>query len=273
MWEVRVFTGTDQRGRPTQLSRTVRGGKRDALRLAAELETGKGQARPAGRFVSDVLDGWVEQSLATWAPSSARDQQSRVASIKKDPIVRIPLARLTVADVERFAAMYGKARRSFIRLGEGMTRLAQGGQALRAVALLPGVTGAYGRKGGGALLLSAGSCNLNYNAVRKPSGPATTRTINHLRLGEDLLSLRDDRLGSLLLLLWRPSAALGRPDPSALFIEQRDGFGRSRSGGLARGRGCRAAPPAARRRTILLELAQVDDRDHGGTRPPVCNHR
>ncbi|HEX2886446.1 molybdopterin-dependent oxidoreductase, partial [Vineibacter terrae] len=56
---------------------------------------------------------------------------------------------LSVADIERLAALYGKARTPFIRLGEGMTRLAQGGQALRAVALLPGVTGAYGRPGGG----------------------------------------------------------------------------------------------------------------------------
>ena len=30
VWEVRVFTGRDDRGRPTQTSRTVRGGKRDA---------------------------------------------------------------------------------------------------------------------------------------------------------------------------------------------------------------------------------------------------
>src|SRR5262245_58403809 len=52
---------------------------------------------------------------------------------------------LAVADVERLAALYGNANTSFIRIGEGMTRLARGGQALRAVALLPGVTGAYGR--------------------------------------------------------------------------------------------------------------------------------
>ena len=71
--------------------------------------------------------------------------------------------------------MYGKAMAALIRLGEGMTRLAAGGQALRAVALLPGVTGHYAVKGGGALLLTAASCDLNYNAVRKPSGPASAR--------------------------------------------------------------------------------------------------
>ena len=112
---------------------------------------------------------------------------------------------LPVADIERFAALYGKAKRSFIRLGEGMTRLAQGGQALRAVALLPGVTGAYGRRGGGALLLTAGTAALDYNAVRKPSGPAATRMVNHLRLGEALLELRDPPIRALFVAANNPA--------------------------------------------------------------------
>ncbi len=56
VWEVRVFTGTDARGRPTQMSKTIHGGKRDAERLAAEMEVGPGSASPAGRTVGDVLD-------------------------------------------------------------------------------------------------------------------------------------------------------------------------------------------------------------------------
>ena len=102
VWEVRVFTGADARGRPTQMSRTVRGGKRDAQKLAAQLETNAGDAKPAGRLVADVLDEWVTQNVDTWAPSSARDQQSRVRSIKKDPIARLSLSRLSVGDVERW---------------------------------------------------------------------------------------------------------------------------------------------------------------------------
>ena len=109
VWEVRVFTGSDSRGRPTQLSRTVHGGKREALRVAAELDVGPGRSSPAGRSVSDVLDAWVDQNVDTWAPSSARDQQSRVRSIKKDQIARVPLARLTVGDVERWHKRLRKA--------------------------------------------------------------------------------------------------------------------------------------------------------------------
>src|SRR3974377_1774829 len=91
------------------------------------------------------------------------------------------------------AAMYGAAKRSLIRLGWGMTRFTYGGQALRTVALLPGVTGAYGRYGGGALNGTNASFELNYNAVRKPSGPAETRTINPNRMGGAAAALRNTR--------------------------------------------------------------------------------
>jgi anaerobic selenocysteine-containing dehydrogenase len=121
---------------------------------------------------------------------------------------------LGVADVERLAALYGNAKASFIRIGEGMTRLARGGQALRAVALLPGVTGAYGRLGGGALLLTAASCELNYDAIRKPSGPAATRLVNHLRLGEALLEMKDPPIRGLFIACNNP--AVTNPDAGKL---------------------------------------------------------
>ena len=95
--------------------------------------------------------------------------------------------------------MYGKAKAALIRLGEGMTRLTHGGQALRTVALLPGVSGHYAVKGGGAFLLTAASCDLNYAAVRKPSGPASTRQVNHLRLGEELLNMKDPPIRAIYI--------------------------------------------------------------------------
>ncbi len=133
------------------------------------------------------------------------------ALLEREVLPRFPPERvaaitgLAVEDIERFAALYGRAKASFIRLGEGMTRLAQGGQALRAVASLPGVTGAYGRKGGGALLLTAAACELDYDFVRKPSGPAESRTVNHLRLGEALLELRDPPIHGLFVAANNPA--------------------------------------------------------------------
>ena len=65
VWEVRVFTGRDAAGRPTQTSRTVHGGRRDARRVANELEQIGAGSAPAGRTVSDVLDAWVEHNVGT----------------------------------------------------------------------------------------------------------------------------------------------------------------------------------------------------------------
>ena len=144
------------------------------------------RARPTGtcRSASAPTRLWRSASCTSWCATGSCDRayiaaaHARASSgSKREVLPRFPPERvaaitgLAAADIERFAALYGDAKAPFIRLGEGMTRLARGGQALRAVALLPGVTGAYGRKGGGALLMTAASCELNYDAVRKPSGP------------------------------------------------------------------------------------------------------
>src|SRR5215467_8432037 len=108
-----------------------------------------------------------------------------------DPARVAEITGVSAADLERLAHRYGRARAPFIRLGEGMSRSRQGGQAVRAVALLPGVVGAYDTPGGGALLMTATGFGFDSSALRKPSGPSSTRLVNHSRLGEALLNLKD----------------------------------------------------------------------------------
>jgi anaerobic selenocysteine-containing dehydrogenase len=58
-----------------------------------------------------------------------------------DPPRVSAITGVSAADLERLAHLYGRAKAPFIRMGEGMSRCVNGGQAIRAVALLPGVTG------------------------------------------------------------------------------------------------------------------------------------
>jgi anaerobic selenocysteine-containing dehydrogenase len=109
------------------------------------------------------------------------------------------------SDLQRLAHLYGRARAPFIRLGEGMSRSHQGGQAIRAVALLPGVVGAYEKAGGGALLMTAASFGIDATALRRPSGPATARMVNHSRLGEALLTMTNPRLRALFVAANNPA--------------------------------------------------------------------
>src|SRR5262249_37026946 len=117
-------------------------------------------------------------------------------------------------DVERLAHRYGKARAPFIRIGFGMSRCAQGGQATRAVALLPGVTGAYARRGGGALLAAGSGFGLDFARLRRPGGPVETRLVNHSRLGEALLTLREPPIRALFVAANNPAVTC--PDVQAV---------------------------------------------------------
>ncbi|MEZ5852407.1 MAG: molybdopterin-dependent oxidoreductase [Hyphomicrobiaceae bacterium] len=124
---------------------------------------------------------------------------------KREVIPQFPPARaaeitgLAVDDIERLAAMYGATKKSFLRIGWGMTRVMRGGQAMRAVATLPALTGAYGVRGGGAMSVTAASMDFNFAPVRKPSGPASTRDVNHSLLGEALLTLADPPIKGLFI--------------------------------------------------------------------------
>ena len=109
VWEVRVFTGRDAKGRPTQVSKTVRGTKRDAERIAAEL-TVRRPARAAGRTVAELLDLWLEHNDDRWAVTTRQDQESRVKLIKADPISKRTVAGLEVEHVDQWLARLRRAK-------------------------------------------------------------------------------------------------------------------------------------------------------------------
>ena len=133
------------------------------------------------------------------------DRLERDVLPRFDPARVSTISGVSTADLERLARMYGRARAPFIRLGEGMSRCAQGGQTIRAVALLPGVVGAYDRLGGGALLMTAASFGIDSGAIRRPSGPARTRVVNHSRLGDALLNLKGPPIRALFVAANNPA--------------------------------------------------------------------
>ena len=145
-----------------------------------------------------VRDGKCDEAYL--AANTVGFAQWNAEVVAKFPPERVAeITGLSIGDVEQLAALYGATKKSFLRIGWGMTRLAHGGQAMRAVATLPAVTGAYGQWGGGAMSVTAASMDFNFSAVRKPSGPAEARTVNHSLLGEALLTLKDPPLRGLFV--------------------------------------------------------------------------
>jgi anaerobic selenocysteine-containing dehydrogenase len=127
-------------------------------------------------------------------------------------------ARTTGLDaeaIEWLARTYATTRPSFIRLNYGMQRHAGGGMAVRAVSLLPAVTGAWRDVGGGATLSTSGAFRMERNALQRPDWiPAGTRTINMIRLG-DALTLPDAGVGGppvRALVVYNSNPAAVAPD-------------------------------------------------------------
>ncbi|CAB3750010.1 Putative dimethyl sulfoxide reductase chain YnfE [Paraburkholderia solisilvae] len=91
------------------------------------------------------------------------------------------------------ARLYGNTRKASIRLNYGMQRVRGGGNAVRAIACLPSLTGAWRDRAGGALLSSSGWAPVDSFALARPdlmpgwpSAPA--RVINMNEIGNALLN-------------------------------------------------------------------------------------
>src|ERR1051326_7712173 len=95
--------------------------------------------------------------------------------------------RLPVETIEHLARRYATTRPSFIRVNYGLQRHAGGGNAVRAISLLPALTGDWNLIGGGMQLSSSKTFGMREAHIDHHEWiPPGTRTINMTRLGEAL---------------------------------------------------------------------------------------
>ncbi|MBP9805610.1 MAG: molybdopterin oxidoreductase family protein [Candidatus Accumulibacter sp.] len=96
---------------------------------------------------------------------------------------------ISTAAIENLAREYGSTRAAAIRANYGINRTAGGGMALRAVACLPALTGAWRSPAGGVLLSTSGNYPVATAALERPDlmPSPTPRTINMSTIGHDLL--------------------------------------------------------------------------------------
>jgi anaerobic selenocysteine-containing dehydrogenase len=131
-----------------------------------------------GRVDRDYVDRYtvgyeaLAERASAWTPA-------RAASV----------CRIDVAQVERLAHDLGTIKPAAIRLNYGMQRHAGGGNAVRAVACLPALVGAWRDRAGGALLTSSGTYPVDTAALERPDLiRGAPRTINMSAIGDALLS-------------------------------------------------------------------------------------
>lgn len=128
-------------------------------------------------YIADYTVGFEElrQRVAEWSPQ-------RVAET----------CGITVEEVEGLAREYGEtAKRGepvAIRMNYGVQRVHGGGMAVRNIACLPALVGAWRHAAGGVQLSASGTFKKNLAALQRPDLLAKQpRTINMTTIGDDLL--------------------------------------------------------------------------------------
>jgi len=148
-----------------------------ALALMHELIVhGQLDADYIARFVQPGPEGWdgLRERALQWPPE-------RAAAV----------CGVDAADIRELAQDYGRLAPAAIRLNYGMQRVAGGGNAVRLIALLPCLTGAWRQPAGGLLLTASGyfAAARDDAALQRPDLLAgrNPRTINMSTIGDDLL--------------------------------------------------------------------------------------
>ena len=131
----------------------------------------------------DWLDhDYIEQHTLGW--EALRERALQWPPERAAEVCGIPVQQIT-----ELARAYGTTKPAAIRLNYGMQRVRGGGNAVRAVACLPALVGAWRQPAGGMLLSSSAMFPVNRAALHRPDllASKSPRTINMSTIGNDLL--------------------------------------------------------------------------------------
>ncbi|NUX54448.1 molybdopterin-containing oxidoreductase family protein [Paraburkholderia youngii] len=103
-------------------------------------------------------------------------------------------------EIAELARLYAGTKKAAIRLNYGLQRVRGGGNAVRAIACLPSLTGAWRERAGGALLSSSGWAPVDSHALQRPDlmpgwPSKPSRVINMNAIGDALLHPGDATFG------------------------------------------------------------------------------
>ena len=142
-----------------------------------------------------ITHGWLDQDYIDrytlgW-------DQLRERALQWPPERAAQVCGVSVEQIEGLARDWGTTRPAAIRLNYGMQRVRGGGNAVRAIACLPALTGAWRHPSGGLLMSSSGHFPVRRAGLQRPDllGQRRPRTINMSTIGDDLLRQSSDEFG------------------------------------------------------------------------------
>ena len=123
------------------------------------------------------------------------------------------IAKVPARDIEKLAELYAESNPAVIRIGWGLERNRNGGQAAAAILALPTLMGKFGVQGGGYTLSNSGTAKIATNKIAE-SVLWDTREINMNLLGKYLLEENSPPLKALFVYNCNPAVTV--PNQNAI---------------------------------------------------------
>ena len=151
---------------------------------------------------NDWLDhDYIAQHTLGW-------EQLKARALQWPPERAAQVCGLPVEQITALARDYGTTRPAAIRLNYGVQRTRGGGNAVRAIACLPALVGAWRHRAGGLLLSSSSSAPANRAQLQMPQllGTRRPRLINMSTIGDALLDTQAPAIEALVVYNSNPVA-------------------------------------------------------------------
>jgi anaerobic selenocysteine-containing dehydrogenase len=134
-----------------------------------------------------IREGLVDRDYVERYTLGFEELCARAAEYHPERVAAI--CGITVGEIEALARLYGTTRPALIRANYGMQRARGGGMAVRNVACLPALVGAFRDPAGGLLLSTGGNFSVDEAALSRPDllGERRPRTVNMSTIGHALL--------------------------------------------------------------------------------------
>ena len=134
-----------------------------------------------------VVNDWLDHDYI--AKHTLGWEALRERALRWSPERAAAVCGIPAQQIRDLARDYGTTKPAAIRLNYGMQRVRGGGNAVRAIACLPALTGAWRHRAGGVMLSSSGWFPVDRAYLQRPDLLAgrQPRTINMVTIGDDLL--------------------------------------------------------------------------------------
>jgi len=134
-----------------------------------------------------IRDGLIDRDYIERHTLGFEGLRERVRSY--DPARVASICGITAGEIESLARLYGTTRPALIRANYGLQRARGGGMAMRNIACLPALAGAFRDAAGGIFLSTSGNFDVDSHALGRPDLLAgrRPRTINMSTIGHALL--------------------------------------------------------------------------------------